>query len=280
MGNTILLWLIGVLFALFAVFIFMAGVKLVTSGGNPEAKSAAKASFTNALIGILIVLAAWIMIDTVMKGLVVGDGDLSVVGGTGFGPWNQIQCVDQPVPTVVYEDVQGPLPYDASNPRDAVLPSPGGNCPVGYTMDAFGTCIRDASASSGPVLPDAGGNCPAGYTMDAFGSCVFESGFTSSASPTGSLTTYAGYQFDSGIVNNVQYIADTFNLRVSSGYRDPDRNRRVGGSPTSYHLTGRAADFVGTSADMNAAAAYARANGAREVLIHNAGSGVHLHIGW
>ena len=94
MGNLILIWLIGFLFVIFAVMIFLAGWGLMTSGGSPDAKSAAKSKLTNAIIGILIVLSAWIIVDTMMRGLVTGDGDLGATY-SGFGPWSQIECTDQ-----------------------------------------------------------------------------------------------------------------------------------------------------------------------------------------
>jgi hypothetical protein len=31
---------------------------------------------------------------------------------------------------------------------------------------------------------------------------------------------------------------------ITSDYRDPDHNRRIGGSPSSHHIHGRAVDFV------------------------------------
>ena len=37
-------------------------------------------------------------------------------------------------------------------------------------------------------------------------------------------------------------------IRVTSGYRSEELNKSVGGSPTSDHLAGRAADIVGTPA--------------------------------
>lgn len=75
-------------------------------------------------------------------------------------------------------------------------------------------------------------------------------------------------------------------LTQTSGYRTPEHNAEVGGVPNSYHTqldangNSRAYDFVGSAADMQNAAAWAKQNGATEVLIHNAGSGQHLHIAW
>lgn len=68
-------------------------------------------------------------------------------------------------------------------------------------------------------------------------------------------------------------------LRFTSGYRDPQRNAAAGGVKNSKHLTGQASDFVGTEAEMQAAAKAAKAAGAK-VLIHDSGSGRHLHIEW
>lgn len=76
-------------------------------------------------------------------------------------------------------------------------------------------------------------------------------------------------------------------LALTSGRRSVGRNRAVGGSPRSFHLTGRAADFVGTKAALELGARIAKAQritpgctGPEEVLIHDKGSGVHLHVAW
>lgn len=68
-------------------------------------------------------------------------------------------------------------------------------------------------------------------------------------------------------------------LRFSSGHRTPEQNKRANGVPNSRHLTGKATDFSGSEKDMQAAAAWAKSQGAK-VLIHDAGSGRHLHIEW
>jgi hypothetical protein len=89
MGNTILVWLIGIMFIVFAVILAAAGWGLVTSAGNQTALSDAKSKFTNAFIGLFIVLGAWLLVDTIMQGLLdSGDGTI-----TGYGPWSEIECV-------------------------------------------------------------------------------------------------------------------------------------------------------------------------------------------
>ena len=69
LANSVITWLIGVLTVVFAVLVMVAGLKLVTSGGNPSAKTEAKGMMTNAFIGFVLVLAAWVIIDTLMRTL-------------------------------------------------------------------------------------------------------------------------------------------------------------------------------------------------------------------
>lgn len=76
-------------------------------------------------------------------------------------------------------------------------------------------------------------------------------------------------------------------LHLTSGRRTRERNRAVGGVPKSGHLDGTACDFGGPSralvAGLKYATRYGQAGtrtGPREALIHDAGSGVHLHLRW
>ncbi|MBY0538257.1 hypothetical protein K2P47_02560 [Patescibacteria group bacterium] len=96
-ANGLINWLIGILFVVFALLLAIAGVKLVTSGGNHHALDEAKSSFTNAIIGFIIVLAAWIIVDTIMRGLVGRPGQEGMIGGeaTGWLFWTEIECSEQ-----------------------------------------------------------------------------------------------------------------------------------------------------------------------------------------
>jgi hypothetical protein len=90
LANTLIDWLIGILFVLFAILFAVAGVRLVTSGGNQSALQGAKSSLTNAVIGLIIVLAAWVLVDTIMRVLVGNGGQFS-----NNTPWSEIECWSQ-----------------------------------------------------------------------------------------------------------------------------------------------------------------------------------------
>lgn len=92
MVNVIILWLFGIIFLIFAVIMFIAGWGLITSGGNQVALNDAKTKFQNAIIGLLIVMAAWLLIDTIMKGLLGGVGEID------GKPWETVECQTQTEP--------------------------------------------------------------------------------------------------------------------------------------------------------------------------------------
>lgn len=68
------------------IIIAWSGFLFITSVTNPESRNKARGMLTNAGIGLLIVLSAWLMVDFVMKVLYSGPD-----GTEGkFGPWNSI----------------------------------------------------------------------------------------------------------------------------------------------------------------------------------------------
>lgn len=79
------------------------------------------------------------------------------------------------------------------------------------------------------------------------------------------------------------YLASRFNLRKTSGYRSPAHNAAVGGVANSSHTRGTpsrpgAIDLVGPMGAMQAASRYAARFKPIENMIHDAGSGLHLHL--
>jgi hypothetical protein len=77
-------------------------------------------------------------------------------------------------------------------------------------------------------------------------------------------------------------------LRLTSARRSVERNREVGGSASSFHLRGRACDFVADLLTLRAAHATAHAQrlgkactGPEEVLLEKVRRpGQHLHVAW
>jgi uncharacterized protein YcbK (DUF882 family) len=65
-------------------------------------------------------------------------------------------------------------------------------------------------------------------------------------------------------------------LRVTSTYRTPAHNARVGGVPASLHTRRRAVDLAGTFSQQHAAVLLARRLGAVEAI----NEGDHAHLAW
>jgi Lysozyme like domain len=62
-----------------------AGILYVMSPSNPGNVSRAHKIFTNTLIGLIIILVAYLLIDTIMKALYADPG-------AKWGPWNEFLC--------------------------------------------------------------------------------------------------------------------------------------------------------------------------------------------
>ncbi|MFT7507370.1 MAG: hypothetical protein ACI92I_000516 [Acidimicrobiales bacterium] len=82
MTNNIVEWLIIVATSLVVLILAYAGFRLITSGGNATALADAKKMLINAIIGIIIMLAGWTIVDTFLK----------VFAGGDLGVWNETDC--------------------------------------------------------------------------------------------------------------------------------------------------------------------------------------------
>jgi hypothetical protein len=90
LGQNIINWLIGISAVVGALLFAWAGFKMVIAGGNASEIAKARGVFTNVIVGLIIMLAAWLVVDTVLK--ILTNQNLSRLGG-----WNSIECVDLPV---------------------------------------------------------------------------------------------------------------------------------------------------------------------------------------
>lgn len=75
--------------------------------------------------------------------------------------------------------------------------------------------------------------------------------------------------------------AKELNLRETSGYRTPQKDKEVGGTGRGYHTLGLALDFAGSKENMDKFAKWAKASGLfRSVLWQVADHYDHVHVSW
>lgn len=67
--------------------------------------------------------------------------------------------------------------------------------------------------------------------------------------------------------------------RITSGYRDPERNRRVGGAPNSYHTRGQAFDLA-PPPGMSMRQLYEQVRASGQPFQEVINEGDHVHVAW
>lgn len=158
-----------------------------------------------------------------------------------------------------------------------MLPMTGG---FGLTAGSLVSKLRDAPFGG---LPDWLSGT-AGWIKDKFAKFIRAKLPSAVSSVAGAVS---GLKKTSASTLGIQaLLAQMFGLTPSSGYRSPAHNAAVGGVPGSLHTHGTpsnpgAIDLVGPLSAMRAASAYAaRKWSPIENMIHDAGSGLHLHLGF
>ena len=143
---------IGILFVVF--WMAVAGFQLIVSRGNPKAITDARARMLNAVIGIAVILSAWLIVDFVMKTIY---NQNSV-----YGPWNAIlaggnQCLVAKNPAVI--SVQ-----TVANNITSVVPgtAAGTGTQVALNGNGSGACngaaVQSAAAQGGISMSNSEAN--------------------------------------------------------------------------------------------------------------------------
>lgn len=82
--NNVIRFFIGLIAVVGSIIMAYAGYLLVTSRGNVSQMERAKEMFTNILIGVILMLSAFLVVNTIMSILVGSDSSLM--------NWNSIEC--------------------------------------------------------------------------------------------------------------------------------------------------------------------------------------------
>lgn len=111
---------IGVIaFVLVAAY---AGFQFMVNPTNPEARNQAKSMLFNVVIGMFIVLSAWLLVDFIMKTLYNPD---ATSAGVQYGPWNEI-LTDKSGTTCIQPTHSAPIGSDLPNKTvGAIFGAPG-----------------------------------------------------------------------------------------------------------------------------------------------------------
>lgn len=89
LGQNIVNFLVYFSTLLATILFAYAGFKMLTSGDNPAGITTAKKLFWSVLWGFALLLAAWLILDTIMRVLF----ENSELRATEYGrPWNEILC--------------------------------------------------------------------------------------------------------------------------------------------------------------------------------------------
>ncbi len=85
LANNVMKFLLMISVFVAMLIVAAAGFNAVVSGSGEALMSSA----TNIILGIIIMLIGWLVVDTLIKYLT----------GNALGPWNHIECVENPNPT-------------------------------------------------------------------------------------------------------------------------------------------------------------------------------------
>jgi hypothetical protein len=137
---------ISVSVVIITLFIALAGFTYMTSGGSAEKRQLANKRITNAVLGLLIVLVAYLLVDGIMKALYNPTA--------GFGPWNSILAGGNPC--LLPQEPPSTLPDMLGS--GAINNAVGGNLTPTGTGSCSASTVQAAAASGGYPLTNTQAN--------------------------------------------------------------------------------------------------------------------------
>ncbi len=63
--RTAINWLLGITFGIAVLFLIIGGFQVITSGGNPEGQAKGKNTIINAVIGIVIIVLSYVIVNAI-----------------------------------------------------------------------------------------------------------------------------------------------------------------------------------------------------------------------
>lgn len=175
--QNIINFLIGISIPIAMVLFAWAGVLYFTSATNVENVSHAKAIFRKVFLGFIVVLGAYLMVETVFH---------AVLKESYFQDWNHVECVDnRPINTnlgqLINEVIGTPHPVTYYVADGSIF-----SCSTGLSYDnTTGKCTSaDGKTTAAPIrssVQSSGSGSCSTYGLSAQQSCI--ASFESSCNP-------------------------------------------------------------------------------------------------
>lgn len=145
--------LITIAFSVGTIGIIWGGFAIMTAGGSESRVTKGREIITTAVVGITIVLVAWVVLNSLFQFLAQGYAPLRF--------WNQVQC-----DTSAASAQQGPAPSPQPGTTPGTLPAP---APASGTFSALSARLKLEQAD----ITVNKGECPAGVSYQAVaGGCT------------------------------------------------------------------------------------------------------------
>lgn len=220
MLNRIMRFVLVTMVSVFFILVAFAGFRLATGVGNPDVTKLIGTVLRNGVIGFVIMLSAWLIVDTILK--IMMDESESI------GMWNEVLCESQPPVTPADRQLFG---SDVMVTSEEMLPDGGVRVyPEGSPddpVDCAPMTMQDGGGNSVEVQPCSAGDSQR-ETVDLFGHSV-----TVHQCAAPSLRRINQRWEDAG--GN-----DLYQVNVAGGYAC---RSTVSGSRCSNHSYGLAVDF-------------------------------------
>jgi len=149
LANNVIAFAIQLSVIVAVLSIVIVGFKSITSGESGAGEL--QHTLVSIVMGIVIMLSGWLVIDTILKVLV----------GSRIGPWHEIECVDTPVATQPHVKTS---PGVIAVKTGAVSGVAGVQCPPGNTacspeaLQSFGYTAAQANVMSCIAMSESAGN--------------------------------------------------------------------------------------------------------------------------
>jgi hypothetical protein len=222
LGQKLLTWFIGTMAAVIVLIFAWGGMKMVMSGGSSEGVSEAKGMMTNSVIGFLILLGAWLIVDTVLKTVISEDA----VVQKKLGTWNKIECIALPERVTTPDGDSVTVVGGAGGTTGragSCTPARGGPCGTDALQGTFGSAASQASqiclaeSSANPAILSAsdrlGNRNGQNKNGDPFSVGLFQINLTyhkldgcgSGGATLDCPSAFRGRNYDATIVNRTLY---------------------------------------------------------------------------